>query len=99
LPNGTRFGFFEYSRRAGDFALAAALVVHGAETRIGVGGAEARPRRIPKAEAAFACGSIDGAAEAAARAVEPLNEPRYSAEYRRDLVRAVVRRALEQALS
>ena len=80
LAAGTRFGFSEYSRRAGDFALAMALVVRGAETRIGLGGVEAFPRRIPTAEAA----------------VEPLRDPRYSAEYRRDLARTVVRRALEQ---
>ena len=99
LPDGARFGFCEYSRRAGDFALATALVARGAETHIGVGGAEARPRRIREAEAAFARGSIDGAAEAAARAVDPLMDARYTADYRRDLVRTVVRRALEQASS
>ena len=91
LAAGTRFGFHEYSRRAGDFAIAMSLVVRGAETRIGVGGAEAYPRRIPEAEAAT------DPADAAARAIEPLSDPHYSADYRRDLVRTVVRRALEQA--
>jgi CO/xanthine dehydrogenase FAD-binding subunit len=57
-----------------------ALVVRGEETRIGLGGVEASPRRIAAADAA----------------VEPLRDPRYSAEYRRDLARTVVRRALEQ---
>src|SRR5215470_8838762 len=80
LSRATRFGFSEYSRRAGDFALAMALVVRGEETRIGLGGVEAFPRRIASAEAA----------------IEPLRDPRYSAEYRRDLARAVVRRALER---
>jgi carbon-monoxide dehydrogenase medium subunit len=94
LADGTRFGFYEYSRRTGDFAIAMALVVQGKETRIGVGGAEARPRRIREAEAAL---SIDDAAAAAAMAIEPLSDPHYSGEYRRDLVRTVVRRALEQA--
>jgi aerobic carbon-monoxide dehydrogenase medium subunit len=97
LAAGTRFGFHEFSRRAGDFAIAMALVVRGKETRIGVGGAEARPRRIPQAEAALARGSIGEAANAAAQAVVALSDPRYSADYRRDLVRTVVRRALEQA--
>ena len=91
LPKGTRFGFSEFSRRAGDFALAMALVVRGTETRIGVGGVEAYPRRIREAE------SASDPADAAARAIDPLSDPRYSADYRRDLVRAVVRRALEQA--
>jgi carbon-monoxide dehydrogenase medium subunit len=80
LAAGTRFGFCEYSRRSGDFAIAMALVVRGDETRIGLGGVEAFPRRIPTVEAA----------------VEPLHDPRYSAEYRRDLARTIVRRALEQ---
>jgi carbon-monoxide dehydrogenase medium subunit len=100
LAPGTRFGFYEYSRRAGDFAVAMALVVLGEEPRIGVGGVEARPRRISEAEAALARGgSLDEAAEAAARAVEPLTDQHYSADYRRDLVRTVVRRALQQASS
>src|SRR6516164_2570418 len=53
LPPATRFGFCEFSRRAGDFALGMALAAYrvedGAivEPRIGSGGAEARPRRIP----------------------------------------------------
>ena len=80
LSKETRFGFSEFSRRPGDFALAMALVVRGEETRIGLGGVEASPRRIAAADAA----------------VEPLRDPRYSAEYRRDLARTVVRRALEQ---
>ena len=58
---------------------------------LGVGGAEAYPRRIPEADAAT------DPADAAARAIEPLSDPHYSADYRRDLVRTVVRRALEQA--
>src|SRR5438046_2001226 len=46
LPPDTRFGFCEFARRAGDFALAMALVTyrfeHGAmvEPRLGIGGAE-----------------------------------------------------------
>ena len=97
LAAGTRFGFHEFSRRAGDFAVAMALVVRGKQTCIAVGGAETRPRRMREAEAALASGSIDDAANAAAQAVEPLSDPRYGAEYRRDLVRTVVRRALVQA--
>ncbi len=57
LPADTRFGFCEFSRRAGDFALAMSLVTYRlkdgkiAEPRVGVGGAEANPRRIAEAEA------------------------------------------------
>jgi carbon-monoxide dehydrogenase medium subunit len=91
LAQGERFGFSEFSRRSGDFALAMALVVLGSEPRVGVGGVEPRPRRIPEAEAAAGKGSVE---EAAARAVDPMIDQHYSAAYRRDLVRTVVRRAL-----
>jgi carbon-monoxide dehydrogenase medium subunit len=106
LPEGTSFGFNEFSRRAGDFAMSAALVTYRladggiAEPRVGVGGAEASPRRIPEAESALV-GQPPGdkafraAAEAAANAIDPLVDHQTDAEYRRDLVRAVVRRALE----
>lgn len=104
----TRFGFYEFSRRAGDYAIAMALVtfriVNGviADPRVGVGGAEERPRRIPEAESALA-GRTPGdavfraAAEAAADVVDPLEDIQADAAYRRDLVRAVTRRALERA--
>ena len=108
LARDAKFGFNEFNRRAGDFALAAALVTYRlangkiAEARVGVGGAEASPRRIAEAEAALN-GKAPGdkvfraAAEAAALAIDPLEDHQTNASYRRDLVRAVVRRALEQA--
>ena len=106
LAGDAKFGFNEFNRRAGDFALAAALVTYRlqggfmTDVHVGVGGAEARPRRLPQAEAALN-GQPPGdtifrvAAEAAALAVDPLEDHQTSGEYRRDLVRAVVRRALE----
>ena len=108
LPPDTRFGFYEFSRRAGDYALAMALATFRiedgvvAEPRLGLGGAEAQPRRIPEAEAALAGRTpspelFRAAAEAAAAAIDPLEDLQADAEYRRDLVRAVVRRALERA--
>lgn len=109
LPAGTRFGFNEFSRRAGDFAMSASLAVYQlkdgkiVDARIGLGGAEPSPRRIPEAEAALNGHPPDdkvfrAAAEAAAAAIDPLIDHQTDAEYRRDLVRAVVRRALEQTL-
>ena len=89
--------------------MAAALVTYTlqsgkiADARVGVGGAEPSPRRIPEAEAALN-GQAPGdkvfrtAAEAAASAIEPLEDHQTSGDYRRDLVRAVVRRALESSL-
>jgi carbon-monoxide dehydrogenase medium subunit len=70
--------------------------------RLGVGGAEASPRRIPEAEAALAgqrpeAAALRAAAEAAADAIDPLEDIQADAEYRRDLVRAMTRRALERA--
>jgi carbon-monoxide dehydrogenase medium subunit len=108
LPGDTRFGFLEFSRRAGDFALSAALVTYRVEDgvmvepRVGVGGAEPKPRRIPEAEAALAgrppgIEAFRAAADAAAAAIDPLEDIHTDADYRRDLVRTMTRRALERA--
>ena len=108
LPVDTRFGFEEFSRRAGDYALAMALVVLRIEggliagPRIGIGGAEAMPRRIEAAEAAVS-GRRPGeavfreAAAAAAAAIDPIEDAQTNAQYRRELVGAMVYRALAQA--
>jgi carbon-monoxide dehydrogenase medium subunit len=105
---GWRYGFYEFSRRAGDYALAMSFVAFRledgviVEPRVGLGGAEAFPRRIASAEAALS-GERPGdavfraAAEAAAAAIDPLEDIQADAAYRRDLVRAVTRRALERA--
>jgi carbon-monoxide dehydrogenase medium subunit len=108
LPTDSRFGFYEFNRRAGDFALAMALVTFRlqngriGEARVAVGGVESQPRRIREAEQALigqAAGkqAFAAAAEAAAAAVDPLEDAVTSADYRRDLTRTVTRRALEQA--
>ncbi|MFM9888272.1 MAG: FAD binding domain-containing protein, partial [Burkholderiales bacterium] len=103
-------GFYEFSRRAGDFALGmtlAALRVDGGkirEARIGVGGIMDHPQRLKAVEDALLGQSPDAAAFAAAgdiasRVVEPMADIHASAEYRRDLVRATTRRALERAFA
>jgi carbon-monoxide dehydrogenase medium subunit len=108
LPDDAKFGFNEFSRRAGDFAMAASLVTYRlsggkiVQACLGIGGAEPIPRRIAEAEAALndqAPGDkvFRAAAKAAAQAIDPLEDYQTNAEYRRDLVRAVVRRALEQS--
>ena len=110
LSNDTRFGFNEFSRRAGDFAMAESLATYRVQdgkirdARVGVGGAESFPRRIPEAEAALngnaaTDAAFRAAADAAAKAIDPLEDHQTNADYRRDLVRAVVRRALEQSVS
>jgi carbon-monoxide dehydrogenase medium subunit len=108
LDDEWRTGFAEFSRRAGDFALAmcAALLRfedgHIAEARIGLGGATDRPSRIAVAEALLTGtdggpGIVREAGNIAAETIDPLEDIHASAEYRRDLVRAMVGRALDQA--
>ena len=110
LANDARFGFNEFSRRAGDFAMAASLVTYRlqggkiTDARLGLGGAEPSPRRITEAEAVLnghtpADKIFRAAAEAAAEAIDPLEDHQTNGDYRRDLVRAVVRRALESSTS
>jgi aerobic carbon-monoxide dehydrogenase medium subunit len=108
LEAGTRFGFYEFSRRAGDYAIAMALATFRiaggvvAEPCIAVGGAEARPRRMAEAERLIAGEppsdqAFRAAAAAAADCIDPLEDIQADAAYRRDLVRVVTRRALERA--
>jgi carbon-monoxide dehydrogenase medium subunit len=108
LPEGSRAGFYEFSRRAGDYALAMALVTWreqgGAmrDVRIGAGAVEVQPRRIAQAEAVLegrphGTAAIDEAAAAASAAVDPLEDFHTSADYRRDLIGTAVRRAFAQA--
>ena len=109
VPAGdTRFGFQEFNRRAGDFAIAMAAVSYRVENgaiidpRIVIGGAEGRARRISEAEIALAGKPPGGqafaaAADAASAAIDPMEDHATSAKYRRDLVATLTRRALEQA--
>lgn len=109
LPDTTKFGFCEFSRRAGDFALTMALVVwedNGgkiAKARFGLGGVEDRPRRITEAEEILNGKDptdtiFRAAADAAADCVDPTEDHATSADYRRDLVKALSRRACEKAI-
>jgi carbon-monoxide dehydrogenase medium subunit len=110
LDDRWRTGFAEFSRRAGDFALAmcaASLRLEEgriAEARLGIGGATERPSRIATAEAILT--DTDGrpeirreAGDIAAATIDPLQDIHASTAFRRDLVRAMVGRALDQALT
>ena len=109
LPEGTRFGFYEFSRRAGDFAVAMALATYrlqsGAitEPKLAIGGAEPHPRRMSAAEQALAgqaasSGTFEVAADRAAEALDPMEDAANPADFRRDIARTVALRALGQTI-
>ena len=109
LTPDTRFGFDEFSRRTGDFALAMALIIYRVregrivEPRIAIGGAEPHPRRILNAEQVLEGQrprpeSFGLAADQAARTIEPMEDVQTSGEYRRALVRTTTQRALERSI-
>ena len=108
-PKGRRWGFQEFARRRGDFAMAAAAVFYdvtpsGAATNahVGVIGVGDRPRRLAAVEAVLNGKRIDddviATAEAATcAAVDPQSDIHASAAYRRALVGTMVERALKRA--
>lgn len=109
LADDARWGFYEFSRRPGDYAIAMSLASYVtrdgaiAEARIGVGGAEARPRRLAESEQILkgqppSPELFRAAADCAADLIDPMEDIQADAGYRRDLVRVVVRRALEASL-
>jgi aerobic carbon-monoxide dehydrogenase medium subunit len=106
LPLDAGWGFYEFSRRPGDYAIAMSLVSYSlrdgiiVDARVGVGGAEARPHRMAQAEQLLTGSKPSAelfrrAADAAAATIDPMEDIQADADYRRDLVRVVVRRALE----
>ena len=107
VPDDTgRFGFYEFNRRAGDFALAMCLVTFTMHeetitgVRLGVGSAEEMPRRLPEVEEALnnqplTGGQVRMASELTASMITPLEDTQTPENYRRQVVKTVVRRALE----
>jgi aerobic carbon-monoxide dehydrogenase medium subunit len=109
LSDDARFGFYEFSRRAGDYALAMSLAVVRVDgeriidARVGIGGVEGAPRRIPEVEEQLADKKpslelIKSCAKMAAQSVAPLEDSQADATLRRELTEAVVDRALKKAL-
>ena len=107
-PAKRRFGFEEFARRRGDFALAAAMLFYdedGGKARnahIGAIGVADRPLRLPAVEQALNGNVVDEAtiakAEAAASAsVAPADDIHASGAYRKALVGVMVERALRRA--
>ena len=108
LIHGTGWGFEEFARRSGDFALAAAAATvslaggAAAEVRIAVTGMGERPERMAAAEArlkgaAYDPEAIRAASELVAQAVAPSTDLHASADYRRHLAGVLSRRALAAA--
>jgi carbon-monoxide dehydrogenase medium subunit len=108
-PARRRWGFQEFARRRGDFAMAGAALwydqdEHGRARNAHVGaiGVGDRPQRLSEVEAVLSGRVIDEAtiaqAEAAAcAAVDPPQDIHASAEYRRALLGTMVERALRSA--
>jgi carbon-monoxide dehydrogenase medium subunit len=107
-PAKRRFGFQEFARRRGDFAMAAAAVFYdddGGKARnahVGAIGVADRPLRLKAAEDAINGNTIDegviAKAEAAASAsVNPDDDIHASGAYRKALIGVMVERALRDA--
>jgi len=105
-----RFGFEEFARRRGDFALAAALLFYDEDSgkaknaHVGAIGVADRPLRLPAVEQVLNGKAVDEAviaeAEAAASAsVDPADDIHASGAYRKALVGVMVERALRRAAS
>lgn len=108
-PAARRWGFEEFARRRGDFAVAGIAAFYDPDARgvagnthISVIGACHRPHRLAGAEAALNGRVVDeqailAAAKVAAADVDPPADLHASAEYRRALVGTLLERALMRA--
>jgi carbon-monoxide dehydrogenase medium subunit len=99
FPLPSRWGFAEFARRHGDFALVTAVVAEVEEqVRITLGGVGAVPQRVRAAEQALADGgTAEDAGLLAADEINPTADLHGSAPFRRAIAAEMVRRALAQA--
>jgi CO/xanthine dehydrogenase FAD-binding subunit len=106
LPPGTGWGFAEFARRRGDFALAAACAClrrqdgRARDVRIAVTGVGGTPLRMTDAERVLeetGMAALPDAIAVIRGAVEPNTDPHASADYRRHLVGVLAARALTAA--
>jgi carbon-monoxide dehydrogenase medium subunit len=108
-PARRRWGFLEFARRRGDFALAGAAVFYDEDengkarnAHVGAFGVADKPLRLHAVEAVLNGRSMDEetiaqADAAAAAAVDPQDDIHASAAYRRALIGTMVERALRAA--
>lgn len=106
---GGGWGFSEFARKAGDFAIvAAAAMVESKQgkvqrARIALGGTGPTPERAAQAEELLVGAALDdtsvwtNAAEAAAEGCDPTDDAHASGWYRRELVKVQVERVLKEA--
>lgn len=108
MAPGTRFAFEEFSRRCGDFAIAAvaaAMLMDGGRctrARLATAGVSATPSRLAEAEAILTGEILDAAliaraAAAAAQEIDPVTDRNASGAYRRHLAGALTARVIEKA--
>jgi len=107
-PAKRRWGFQEFARRRGDFAMAGVALYYDEQdgragnAHIGVFGVGDRAHRLTRAEAALNGKAVDdnlcaAVGEAAAAEVDPQEDIHASAAYRRALTGTLVERALKAA--
>ena len=111
LPKGAGYAFDEFTRRHGDYAIAAvgAVVVLAADGTAGsvslaACGIGSRPVRLAKAEALLkgtklATADLKAAGEAAKEAVSAPDDMHATTAYRRQVLATLVRRTVEKALA
>jgi carbon-monoxide dehydrogenase medium subunit len=109
-PSTRLWGFQEFARRRGDFAMAGVALYYDLDGRtatnahIGVIGVGDHQRRLPNAEAALNGNAVDEelaikVGQAAAAEVEPQEDIHASAPYRRALTGTLTERALKAAMA
>ena len=108
-PASRRFGFSEFARRRGDFALAAAALFYDEDgegkarnAHIGVIGVADAPLRLTAVESVLNGHKIDDgtivkAEAAASAAIEPSDDIHATGAYRKTLIGVMVERALRSA--
>jgi aerobic carbon-monoxide dehydrogenase medium subunit len=109
-PRQRRFGFCEFARRRGDFALAGAALFYdddggkAANVRVGAIGVADRPVRLVTVENALDGNPINEAAiakaeAAASQSVAPPDDIHATGAYRKTLIGVMVERALRSSLA
>jgi carbon-monoxide dehydrogenase medium subunit len=101
---GSRYGFAEFARRHGDYAMAGLAATARAEgdtladVRLAYFGVGATPVRARKAEAMLAAGNLEGAVAALAQDLDPSDDVQASGAVKRHLAGVLLRRVAGQLM-